>query len=56
MDVGVNGFGCNTLTGWFIADRGSYSGTALTSIDLHVEQHCEGATPALYGQFHWSNG
>ena len=45
MDVGVNGFGCNTLMGWFIVDRVSYSGTALTSIDLRFEQHCEGATP-----------
>ncbi len=47
------GRGCNTLTGWFVADSVTYNGTALTAIDLRFEQHCEGGTPALYGEIHW---
>ncbi len=49
-----NGRGCNTLTGWFVADNVTYSAGVLTSIDLRFEQHCEGGTPALHGQIHWA--
>jgi hypothetical protein len=48
------GRGCNTLTGWFAIDSVAYSGNALSSIDLRFEQHCEGGTPALHGQLHWT--
>ena len=48
------GRGCNTLTGWFVVDSVAYAGLALTAIDLRFEQHCEGATPALHGQIHWT--
>jgi uncharacterized repeat protein (TIGR02543 family) len=47
------GRGCNTLTGWFEVDSVTYSSGNLTAIDLHFEQHCEGVSPALYGQIHW---
>jgi hypothetical protein len=50
------GRGCNTLTGWFVVDGVTYSGSTLTAIDLRFEQHCEGASPALHGQIHWFAG
>jgi uncharacterized repeat protein (TIGR01451 family) len=50
-----NGRGCNTLTGWFAVDSIAYSGTALQSVDLRFEQHCEGGGPALHGKIHWQN-
>lgn len=50
------GRGCNTLTGSFTVDRVAYVGNTLTAIDLGFEQHCEGATPALRGEIHWSAG
>src|SRR5882672_494009 len=48
------GRGCNTLTGWFVVDGVTYSGSTLTAIDLRFEQHCEGGGPALHGQIHWA--
>jgi len=50
------GRGCNDLTGWFVIDSVTYSGTALASIDLRFEQHCEGQGPAMRGKIHWTNG
>lgn len=47
------GRGCNTLTGWFAADSVTYTANVLTAIDLRFEQHCEGDTPALFGEIHW---
>ena len=47
------GRGCNTLLGWFAVDRVSYTGSALTALDLRFEQHCEGGVPALHGAIHW---
>jgi uncharacterized repeat protein (TIGR01451 family) len=55
LDWSGNGRGCNTLTGWFAVDSISYSGTALQSVDLRFEQHCEGGAPALHGKIHWQN-
>ena len=49
-----DGRGCNTLTGWFVVDSVTYNGTTLMAIDLRFEQHCEGGTPALNGEIHWS--
>lgn len=49
-----DGRGCNTLTGWFVIDKVSYSGSTLTAIDLRFEQYCDGGAGALHGQFHWS--
>jgi hypothetical protein len=49
------GRGCNTLTGWFAVDDITFSNGDLTAIDVRFEQHCEGGTPALHGQIHWTN-
>lgn len=48
-----DGRGCNTSKGTIVIDDVTYSGTTLTAIDLHFEQHCEGAAPALRGTVHW---
>lgn len=47
------GRGCNRLTGWFVIDSIAFNGSALESIDLRFEQHCEGGGPALHGEIHW---
>ena len=44
---------CNFYRGSFTVDQASYVGGNLVSLDLHFEQHCNGAVPALRGQFHW---
>jgi hypothetical protein len=49
-----DGRGCNTLTGWLVVDNATYDNDILTAIDLRFEQHCDGATPALHGQIHWT--
>lgn len=49
------GRGCNTLQGWFAIDSVTYTNGNLTAIDLRFEQHCEGNTPALRGQIHWTS-
>jgi len=49
-----NGRGCNTLTGWFVVDSVTYDGASLTAIDLRFEQHCEGNSPALNVEIHWT--
>ena len=44
------GRGCNTLTGNFkILKAGYNSSNVLQSFSANFEQHCEGATPALFG-------
>ena len=54
MSWSGEGRGCNTLTGSVTVDAVEYSNGIITSMDLHFEQHCEGATPALRGTIHWS--
>jgi hypothetical protein len=46
--------GCNAVTGWFVVDSVTYSGTAVVALDLRFEQHCEGAAAALRGKIHWT--
>jgi hypothetical protein len=46
---------CNTMTGWFVVDSITFSGSALASLDLRFEQHCGSGGPALRGQIHWIN-
>jgi hypothetical protein len=53
MDWSKDHRGCNVLSGSFTVDRVTYSGAALTAIDLHFVQHCENQSPALYGWLHW---
>ncbi len=50
---GGEGRGCNRYTGSYTIDAVTYVAGVLASIDIRFEQHCEGATPALYGQIHW---
>ena len=45
--------GCNSHTGTFTIDSATYTAGTLSSVDLHFEMHCEGASPSLYGQVHW---
>lgn len=45
---------CGGATGWFAVDAISYAGTAISSIDLRFEQHCEGRTAGLRGKVHWT--
>lgn len=52
MSWSGEGRGCNTLTGWFVVDSITYSGSTLTAIDLRFQQHCDGG-PALNGEIHW---
>lgn len=49
-----DGRGCNKLTGWFVVDNVTYANGVISAIDLRFEQHCEGGTPALHGQIHWT--
>src|SRR5260221_11798829 len=49
-----DGRGCNTLTGWFVVDSVTYTGSTMTAIDIRFEQHCEGGGPALHGKIHWT--
>lgn len=48
------GRACNTLEGWFVVDRVSYSMGQLTAIDLRFEQYCGRDTAALRGVIHWA--
>lgn len=48
------GRGCSALTGWFAVDNVTYDGSTVTAVDLRFEQHCQGDTPALHGEIHWS--
>jgi len=50
------GRGCNTLQGWFIVDKVSYSGASITELDLRFEQFCDGNNVPLRGQLHWNAG
>jgi hypothetical protein len=54
LDFSGQGRGCNTLTGWFAVDKVTYTGDAITALDLRFEQHCEGGTATLHGKLHWT--
>lgn len=53
MDWSGNGRGCDTVTGWFVVDKVTYTMNDVTALDLRFEQHCDAATPALRGVIHW---
>ncbi len=53
MSWSGEGRGCNTLTGSFTIDSLTRLAGAVTTLDFHFEQHCEGAAPALRGTIHW---
>lgn len=55
LDFGLNGRGCNTLTGEFtvhdaVFDLGPPTPQVIR-FSVSFEQHCEGAVPALFGRF-----
>lgn len=51
LDVSGSGRGCNTLTGRFDVTALAFNAYGEVSLfDATFEQHCEGATPALFGR------
>lgn len=53
LSVNGEGTGCNELSGWFVIDSLTYTGSRLDAIQLRFEQHCEHAGPALRGFIRW---
>jgi hypothetical protein len=53
LDVSFQNRGCNTLTGNFTISEATFTPDlqTITSFVASFEQHCEGATPALFGTF-----
>ena len=56
LDVSFQSSGCNTVTGNFTVNtvsffRDSNNEQQIGSFDANFEQHCDGATPALFGRF-----
>jgi uncharacterized repeat protein (TIGR01451 family) len=43
----------STMRGWFVVDAVTYSGDALTRLDLRFEQRCWASEPPLRGAIHW---
>jgi hypothetical protein len=56
IDVGMDGRGCNTLTGSFVIHAVHFQGMTLRYLDLDFVQHCEGAMPALRGSVLYADG
>jgi len=56
LDFSGDGRGCNVLSGWFVIDSITLSGSTVTAVDLRFEQHCENNAAALRGQVHWRSG
>jgi hypothetical protein len=44
---------CNSIKGWYVVDKATYSAGVLTELDLRFEQYCNGKTAPLNGQVHW---
>jgi len=56
LSVGGDGRGCNTDTGrFFVSDIAISSGGVVERLAVDFEQHCEGATPALYGSIRYNS-
>jgi hypothetical protein len=54
MDIDGDGRGCNTVSGQFQVIEASYTPDgAMQTFAVQFEQHCEGAQPALRGEFDW---
>lgn len=57
LSVSGQGLGCNTLTGRFEVLEVVYGpGGEVNSFAADFEQHCEGATPALFGSIRFNTG
>src|SRR5215831_4832875 len=50
LDIFGDGRGCNTDSGAIDVRDLGVSGSNITRLDLLYEQHCEGLTPALFGE------
>ena len=50
LDISGDGRGCNTDSGAIDVRDMAVSGSTITRLDLLYEQHCEGGTPALFGE------
>jgi hypothetical protein len=46
--------GCESVSGWFVIDSITYTGSDVTAIDARFEQHCNGSSAALHGRVRWS--
>jgi hypothetical protein len=56
LSVDGDGRGCNTDTGrFFVSDIAISSGGVVERLAVDFEQHCEGATPALYGSIRYNS-
>ena len=56
IDVSGDGRGCNTDTGRFlVTDFALNSDGTIARLAIDFEQHCEGASPALYGSFRYNS-
>lgn len=56
LDVGGDGRGCNTVTGRFmVSDFALNTDGTIARLAIDFEQHCEGATPALYGSVRYNS-
>lgn len=52
LAISFRGLGCDTITGNFTITDATFSNSnTLSSFAVSFEQHCEGATPALFGTF-----
>lgn len=53
LDISFDHRGCNTLTGNFTVNEATFTPDLQTIVSFvaSFEQHCEGATPALFGTF-----
>lgn len=57
MEIGGDGRGCNTLTASFTVTGATYDPAGFTkTFGVQFVQHCEGAEPALRGEFDWRLG
>jgi Calx-beta domain-containing protein len=56
MDIFGDGRGCNTVTGRFLVMEAAFdtAGNVLR-LAIDFEQHCEGATPALFGSVRYNS-
>ena len=50
LDVYGQGRGCNETTGRFVISELERTGDNITSLAMSFEQHCEGGSPALFGE------
>jgi hypothetical protein len=53
MDWDGEGFGCNSVWGWFVIDEISYSNNdTISSLQMRFQQHCEGSSTNLRAPLH----